>query len=138
VGPRLTRREDWPLRLEAAIESARVQAFRWGEHDCVRFATGVVRDLTGCDMVAQTGLVWATRAEARRAERAAGGIAAAVTRVLGDPIAAALAQRGDLLLTCGPAGQSLGVCIGARGAFAGKKGLAFVPIAQCEQGWRVG
>jgi hypothetical protein len=38
----LTRREDWPSRLAAALEEARDKPFKWGSHDCGLFAADCV------------------------------------------------------------------------------------------------
>lgn len=136
----MSRAEDWPLRLNAAIESARERAFVWGEHDCALFAANIVRDLTGIDYAeafrgkyrSATG---ATRVLAKLGRRS---LRETVTAKLGAGIQAHLAQRGDVLLWIQPGlGETVGVCLGRQGAFVGPKGLEFIGMREWAWAWRV-
>lgn len=48
-----------------------------------------------------------------------------------------LARRGDLMLIDNPEGPTLGICEGARAAFAGQDGLIFRRIMDCHRVWRI-
>lgn len=136
----MTRREDWPLRLNARLEAARDREFVWGEHDCALFAADVARDLTGVDHAAAFRGQYATAAGAARALRkhGRGTLRATAGAMLGAEIEPLKAQRGDLLLWVqSERGETLGVCVGAQGAFAGPKGLVFIPVKDCVTAWRV-
>lgn len=70
--------------------------------DCVRWASGATQVLTGRDPLAEFGGRWSTEAGAARVIRRAGGMAAAIDRVL-TPIDPAQAMRGDWGLTANEA-----------------------------------
>jgi hypothetical protein len=133
----MARLPDWTQRLDAAVEAARLRPFVWGEHDCALWAAGVVYLLTGNDYGADfRGRYRSARGAAAQIARR-GGLAAIATRALGYPVSIAQAQRGDVCLVCRDTGPSLGICIGERVAFTGPKGLAFLPLLECEQAWHV-
>lgn len=140
MGPLVSRAEDWPIRLNAAIEAALDRPFKWGEHDCALFAFNIVRDLTGVDHAADYRGQYRTAAGATKQllKRGQGTLRASVTAALGSEINERLAKRGDLVLWVQPAlGETIGVCIDSRAAFAGPEGLVFVPVRDCEAAWRV-
>ena len=133
----MTRCQDWPARLAAEIERARHARFRWGEHDCALFAADVVRALTGFDLAAEFRGTYRSSLGARQWLRKYCGLLVLATRKLGDPIPVAVAARGDIVARCDERGPALGVCLGARCAFTGPRGLMFLPLAECVQAWRV-
>lgn len=136
----MRRFEDWPIRLNAAIEAARGRPFVWGQHDCALFAFNIVRDLTGIDHAAAYRGTYSTALGAQRAlqKRGQGTLRASVGAALGGEIPAVKAQRGDVLLRIQPGrGETLGICMGADGAFVGGAGLVFVPVSDCLTAWRV-
>lgn len=136
----MSRFEDWPIRLNAAIEAARGRPFAWGVHDCALFAFNIVRDLTGVDHVTVYRDSYRTALGAKRALRRHGGgsLPTAITRLLGTPIAPLRAQRGDVVLWAQPEqGDTVGVCLGGDAAFVADSGLVFVPLNQCSTAWRV-
>lgn len=133
----MKRFEDWPRRLDAAIEAARGRPFSWGRHDCVLFATAVAADLTGTDHAERYRGTYRNARGAARILLRNGGLAALVTRYFGDPVMAPEAKRGDLLLACRETGMAIGVCVGRLGAFAGPKGLSFLPLKECDQAWHI-
>ena len=48
-------------------------------------------------------------------------------------------QRGYVVSAAFPRrGVALGVCLGHKAAFAGRKGLVFVPMVDCKRSWRIG
>jgi hypothetical protein len=136
----MTRHEDWPIRLNAAIDAARDRPFEWGTHDCALFAFNIVRDLTGIDYASAYRGNYHTAQGAARALRkqGKGTLRATVGGVLGTEVPPPTARRGDLLLWCQPKrGDTIGVCIDDRGAFVGPAGLVFVPVKDCEAAWHV-
>ena len=137
MGAKLRRFEDWPRRLDAAIEAARERPFCWGENDCALFAADVVVALTGEDLAAYGRGQYDSAETARRMINAGGGLAVIATKALGEPIPVAQARRGDVVLRCGDHGPSLGICLGARCAFTGIEGLVFLNLKECEQAWHV-
>ena len=137
MGAHLTRFEDWPRRLDAAIEAARARPFCWGEQDCALFAAAVVEAVTGRDFGAEFRGCYASALEARRQMEARGGLAAITSCFLGDPVQVTVARRGDVVLRLGEHGESLGICLGAKCAFTGFDGLVFTPLKECVLAWRV-
>ncbi len=135
----MRRFEDWPRRLDAAIEAARARHFSWSEgHDCCLFAADVVLALTGRDFAESFRGRYSTRAEAVALLGARGGLEAVVTSYLGQPLPTALlARRGDVVMVETPEGRALGVSVGGKAACAGPQGLTFVPMAGWLSGWRV-
>ena len=136
----MKRFEDWPIRLNAAIEAARGRPFVWGQHDCALFAFNVVRDLTGIDHASAYRGHYKSAQGAARALRTLGQgtLRASVGAALGGEIPALKAQRGDVVLRIQPSrGETLGICTGADVAFVGGPGLVFVPVSDCLTAWRV-
>lgn len=134
----MTRTEDWPERLSTFIEKARDRAFSYGEWDCALMVAAWVRECTGEDY-AVTG--YASETEAAAIARDGGGLPALVTAALGEPIAPALAQRGDVVMVARPPDEwagALGVCVGEHAACVGRSGLVFVPMSAWRKAWRVG
>ena len=146
--PAAGRLPGWELRLAAALEEARHRPFAWGSHDCVSWAAAVRTALTGRP-TPWPGR-WRTRLGAVRVLRRSGhrDLAGAVRSVLGAPLASVrLAARGDVVLfKTGDAdaiggqalaGQALGICIGAEGAFVAPRGLIRRRLLDCALAWRI-
>lgn len=134
----MARREDWPLRLNAAIEAARERPFSWGKQDCCMFAAGVVRDLTGKDLAAPFRDAYAGRDEAGLLLAELGGVEALATAFLGEPLPGpAFAQRGDVVMVQTDEGPALGICDGAAAWFPGPRGLVHRPMGDWRKAWRV-
>lgn len=133
----MARVPDWPQRLAAAVEAARLQPFDWGRHDCALWAADVVLALTGEDHGAAFRGQYRSRGGAAFVIARAGGLAAIATRALGAPVPITQAQRGDVCLLDCEFGPALGICIGDRVAFTGPPGLVLVPLLECAQAWHV-
>ncbi len=136
-GGQVTRREDWPEQLAATIAAARHRPFEWGTHDCVLFAADGVQAMTGVEHADGVRGTYADALGAMRVLKSLGGPAVLVTTKLGYPIPVGLAQRGDVLLAVVEDRESLGLCEGAIGWFAGLDGLVPFPTLQCKTAWRV-
>lgn len=134
----MKRFENWPSRLAAAIEASRGRAFSWGEHDCLLFAAGVVRELTGVDLAADWRGRYDSKAKAAHYLAELGGLDTVVTRALGAPRPfVTLAQRGDVVMVQTDEGPALGICNGASAACAGRAGLVSKPMGEWLLVWKV-
>ena len=80
--------------------------FAWGRdgHDCVSFALGSVKALTGGDLAGRLPR-WSSEATAKRALARLGGLEAATNGVLRPIAPVALAQRGDIAGVIQPSGD---------------------------------
>lgn len=138
----LQRLPDWPERLAAYLHQHRHVAFNWGSTDCARFAAGAVLATTGRDVLQQFS--WADKTTAVRQLRQAGGLRAAVGKVLPPLASPAWAQRGDVLLVqaSAPAGRLLrrwlAVADGNRWLAPDAAGLCAGPISMAVMAWGVG
>ena len=113
------------MRLQAEIAAAEGRAWAWGVHDCVTFATRAAG--------VSTPWRWGSAREAACLLRRLGGMRAGAVSLLGAPRPAALCAPGDLVLRDG----ALGVAVDHRAVFAAPVGVAFVPLRDCNVGWRV-
>lgn len=92
------RKDNWPELLSAYLSERRKMPFKWGENDCLQFASRCVERLTG-DNFYEEYLGYTTKegAEAVLAEH--GGVIAIITRYLGQGTRNFLtATRGDLAI----------------------------------------
>lgn len=133
--PGAARLPGWQSRLAAYLRTRARQPLVWGVNDCALFAAGAVHAITGraVPMPAYSG----PRAGLRTI-RALGGLAAAATRELGEPIAPQLATVGDVVLM--PAGRrhvALAVCNGATALAPSSQGTAAYPMRAAIAAWRV-
>lgn len=134
----MTRRPDWPERLDAFLEERRDRMFAWGEHDCVLAAADWVLQATGRDPIEGWRGRWSNAAEAARMIAKAGGIEAAVTVRLGLPLdAVAQAQRGDIALVEHDGRKTLGIVTDSGLACPGENGMVILPINAAGYAWRV-
>lgn len=123
------------------LDEERHRPFAWGVFDCAAFAAGAVWALTGENPMADLAERYADEASGRRLLRELGGLEAAVTARLGEPLAnKLLARRGDVVLfDAGEQGISLGVCEGAwLVAKAVGGGTAIRPMRDAGLVWAVG
>ena len=133
----LRRFPDWPTRLSAAIEAARGRPFAWGRDDCCTFAAACVQAMTGTDPMQGWRERYRNAAGALRLQIKHGGLPVLINRALGEPIAPALAQRGDVVLIGTDRGFAAGICVGESAVFAGSDGPAYVGSPEWVQAWRV-
>lgn len=134
------RKPDWEVRLAAFLEPLRARAFAWGQHDCCTFAAGAVEAMTGIDPMPEFRGRYATAIGSARALRRFGaGTLAGTLDTKFEPVDAALAQRGDIVMS----GGLLGICFGpfliAVGSEGAREGLIRIDRAAWVQprAWRV-
>lgn len=141
MGPlMLTRREDWPSRLAAAIEDARDKPFRWGSHDCGLFAGACVQAMTDVDPVAEFRGQYDDEdgARATMLAIAGGGLRAVWYRALGPAMNnVRMARRGDVALIEIGGIEVTGIVAGSRVACLTEAGVAMVPAHRIVAAWRV-
>lgn len=127
----------WYEALDAFVDDRGARPFAWGSNDCCTLAADWVQAARGEDpMTDLRGLD--TMEAAARSLHQEGGILAAVTRRMGDPLPGAFAQVGDVAMVRHNGDRlSMGVCVGAFVAAPGVAGLLMVPINQAEAAWRV-
>lgn len=128
------RAPDWPERLAELVESCRGRPFAWGEHDCASFAAAAVHAVSGRVVSLPAH---GSEMAAMRAIAAHGSLVAAAVAVLGASLAPSLARRGDIVVVSNGGREVLGVCLGTVAAAPGPDGLAFVPMADATDCWRI-
>jgi hypothetical protein len=138
----MTRREDWPSRLDAVIQAASERPFSWGRHDCCTFADDCVEAVTGARLWPAGLGTYATAVEAQKRMFAMGWetVGDALDSVVGERVAVLLAQRGDLVLIPaeGFAGAAVVDMTGQFAVGVSHAGLLRVPVLDALAAWRVG
>ena len=103
---------DWPSRLNKYIIDAQKLPFVWGESDCCTFAAGAVIAILedGTDYMEEFRGKYTTEKEAFKALKEFGGgtLAEVLTNKFGEPITAAHAQRGDVVIYDNCVGVAMG------------------------------
>ena len=132
----MPRFEDWPTRLNAAIDAARARPFDWERHNCATFAADCVEAITGVALHARfAGL----HADMRTAVRNSEQLENEVAIVLSDcaRVLPGYAQRGDVVLVRNGGRVLLGICCGVSVAAVGEKGVEFMVMREALCAWRV-
>ena len=131
---------EWQGALEAVIAGARRRSFEWGVHDCVLFAAEAVRIRTG-RAVLDIPVTWTSALEAHRALQAHGGLRAAVSARLGEPVGVLGARIGDVALVRDAANggnELLGVFHDQQVLCPAAAGLARLRLDAAACRWKVG
>lgn len=128
---------DWQTRMESFMAQRAAQPFTWGTNDCAIFASDFVQAITGQDPAPPGLRTHRTAKQATRAVARHGGMHAIACAALGEPIAAAFAGVGDVVLV--PAGKRLafGVCNGQTALLPSAIGLAHLSMQSAVCAWRV-
>lgn len=128
------RYENWPEKLDAAIEEYRYKDFEWGENDCALFASNVVATYTGKNFAKKYIGSYSNELDARRTLKEIGykDLKKLVDSLL-PSISITYAGRGDVVMYK----KSLGICLGEQSAFLWQSGLTFQPTLQCTHAWRI-
>lgn len=134
-----SRDERWPGILNKEIDKARDMPFEWGASDCALWVANVVEAMTGIDYAESFREKYTTKTGADRALQRYGleQLAETVTGLLGAPIEARRARRGDVVMMPMDGIQSIGICLGRAVAFKSAEGLLFFKKSDCECAWRI-
>jgi hypothetical protein len=126
------RRPDWVARLRQTVADHKHVPFSYGRHDCSIFAAKCADAITGSNWLGTLDYTDLKTAAAFR--RREGGLDAAVTKRLGEPLAGCGARRGDICLIDR---KTLGVSLGTTIAVLSDKRLVFYPITRAQKHWRI-
>lgn len=129
---------DWVEQLHGCLDRHAVAEFEYGTADCGLFAARCVDAITGSAWEQDLAAHYQTEFGAARFVVEAGGIEAAVTARLGEPIAPLQAMRGDVVLLPGEDGPCLGVSLGETVAAMRPEGVRYVPAPLVLKAWAVG
>lgn len=127
----MRRLPDWPQRLAAAIEAARLAPFAWGRHDCALFALDCIDAQTGGQIAARFRGTYDGPLGAAKVFGPAGllGFAAGIARTEGlVPVGRVFAQRGSITCYRGDLGETLGILYGRQVLAAGPAGIARIEL----------
>ena len=132
------RNTGWTESYVQFIESRRSTPFGWGAHDCCLFAADSGLVVCGIDF-AELVRGYTSEEEARDIIAGYGGMEAMVSTLMDrEPIAAALARRADFVKARLAGGETMGICMGARCAFARLDGgVVILPTSVAQIAWRV-
>jgi hypothetical protein len=119
----MQRRNDWPERLSAFVESRRFAPFEWGTNDCALFAADGVLAMTDVDLAAALRTYTDEAGAAALISKAGGMAGFARTLAHRGP---GRAQRGDIVLAVIAGRETFGLCMGG-GLYAapGATGIVF-------------
>lgn len=137
MGTRLMRKEGWERLLAEFVEQRLNDTFQYGVRDCCLFVCDGIEAMTGTDPGSRWRGLYTSEKGARRVLRDNGGVAGLAGLVLGAPVVAALAGRGDVVLIDTPDGEALALCIGAQIAAQGREGIEFHALASAKSAWKV-
>lgn len=124
-------------RFEAFILECQEKPWAWGTHDCLQFAAGAVRALSGIDFAERYG-EYRSRLGAYRIIADFADLSAFITSILGEALPRNAARFGYVVTAYGEAGETAGVCLGGRSVFArAPKGIAHVDTARILHCWPI-
>jgi len=104
--------------------------FKWGQADCVTFAIGWIDEVNGTDFLKRYG-TWATRKQAMRAIRSAGGLENQFNKYLVS-VNPNLANDGDI----GLIGTTTHIFVGHNILSVSEEGLLFQTRTKAVRAWR--
>jgi hypothetical protein len=128
------------MTLDAYLAEQQARPFSWSRNNCCHFVAGWVAHITGTDPMAGLPYTHSQHAARRLTRQLGGTLADAWARRLGrEPVAAALAQVGDVVLVpVGADGAAVGICTGRHVALLTlADGLTHLPMTQATHAWRV-
>lgn len=130
----------WDIALVQYCDAVRKHALEYGLSDCIMFSAGGVEVQTGIDLGAPHRGKYSSPEEAEAYMRANGweDVHAIVDTFL-PRVDLAHRRRGDVLGFCdGPAGKSVGICLGRSAMVMSPIGAAHYSSAKASIAWRVG
>lgn len=133
----MTRRLDWPERIDAVIRSHSGAAFEYGAHDCVLFAADVVDALTGSDPASDVRGSYDAQT-LRQVYRKTGGVERAIAARLTCEISPMLATTGDIGISGKGAKCFACVCAGGGAWLApAPHGVEAIDPSHVRRAWRI-
>jgi hypothetical protein len=131
----MARVPDWPERLHHLLLDKHHQPIFWGQWDCAQLALAVLQAVRPEDWHALQLPTYhdANSAKAALQQLGVSSLPELCSHVLGPPIKASLAGRGDLVLV----GRALGVHLGDYIICCGKRGLVRVALPRATLCWRL-
>tara|TARA_R110000787_G_scaffold285016_2_gene399571 strand:- start:1817 stop:2248 length:432 start_codon:yes stop_codon:yes gene_type:complete len=119
---KITRREDWTKRLNAYVLKVHHKKFNFKTWNCIIFANGAVKAMTGADLYKKFRGTYSNEHEAAEQLReiGSGTVYKTLRSIFGNSIPVAMAQRGDLVIIKNP--YSVGICRGINSHFVGNDG----------------
>jgi hypothetical protein len=124
--------------LDAYLAEVSARPFDWRQWNCCHLARGWWQQVTGLDPMAGLPGTDSMRAAHRLIGELGGNLAAAWTRQTRcEPLPAALAQVGDVVLLETPERHAVGICCGRTAAvLTPDLGLAHAPMSAATLAWR--
>jgi hypothetical protein len=123
-------------RLESYLDDWRNVNVNYRQHDCIRFAAGWVKEVTGKDPLASIP-PWQSKASGLRIILSRHDrLADWATDILGAPVSPLKAGWGDIAAVSEPPFDCFGIIDGRMGIFLSPHGgLKHVPLARCQFAW---
>lgn len=133
------RRADWHARMQAAINTASVVPFNYGQHDCALFSAYVVDQMCDTDHFERLRktFVYQDEAQASQVIESGGGLYTMAVKWLGEPIRVAFAMPGDVALVRNNGSVLLGIVEGHQIVAAGEKGVVPLPLENAVCAWSI-
>lgn len=139
--PALPRPAGWPERLATYLEERRHMPFGWWDNDCITCAAGGVAAQLCLPLDRLLPGRWRDARSAARWLKKMGGVEAACTSLLGEPVRgrrAAMLGRGAVVCVDAGNGPTLGLMAGnGRWCAPGADGLVWRKAAEVAVGWEV-
>jgi len=130
----------WEHRLQQCVADTAALPFCYGQHDCAQFAARAIAAVTGEPVAAPLLARYRSQTGARRLVNKHGGLDKLASTVLGAPVAATYARRGDIVYQATDDGMgALGVCLGRVSVFlSADGGQVRIDTLHAACAWRVG
>lgn len=134
------RTNNWPDKLNLFVEEKRNQPFNWRLNNCGFFACDWVAMLIGVDPAAAWRTLTARQLVVFVRDNTLSDLANRCAQANNfQQVEPAFVRRGDTVESppMPEAGPALGVCLGFKSVFPGKKGIVFINTLVCTRGWRI-
>ena len=135
----LTRRENWPARLDAELALWWGVSFVWGQSDCLMLCRCCGLALTGCDVLSDLPAYDSEFSAAKELVRMGFTSPAELVSQRLEEISPLAVRRGDWVMRDeeGLVPGAFGVNLGSRSCHMGLEGPALLPAQSATRAWRV-
>lgn len=142
MGSRLVKKLGWDIEVGRIVQEAAKTPFKWGETDCLCFASSCIQAATGLDVMEGHQGQYKTAREAYRMILEHRDKIEGIFSEYFDEIPLARAQRGDGIIAYLKEGPTFGIVSldGKRAALKAEEGLLFIPLTNTSvrmRAWRV-